>query len=210
MLYTPPICSFLLRHAREAWVLQRIEFIFPVVFMVICAPSVAYLIESRLRYRVVRGLVAFAALFLAIPFAEQANPWTWDLHLRRARLPYDKRTTSVRETRELSGFLRESLPAGSTVLAALPLARDLVMLTDCFVISSASASNGVSDWVQRRRDLILLLDKNTPWEKRRELFRKYDCRYFFPSAAADWARGHVKRSWRKGNYILCEMKVDAD
>lgn len=208
MLYTPPICSFLLRHAREAWVLQRIEFIFPVVFMVLSAPSVAYLIEAKLRYRLVRGLVAAGALLLAIPFAEQSHPWTWRRILLAAQLPYEERITSVRETRDLSGFLRESLPAGSTVLAALPMARDLVMLTDCFVISSASASNGVTDWVQRRKDLLLLLHKDTPWDQRRELFRKYDARYFFPSASADWARGHVKRSWRHGKYILCEMAID--
>ena len=208
LLYTPPICSFLLRHAREAWVLQRIEFIFPVVFMVLCAPSIAFLVEAKLRYRVVRGVVAFGALFVAIPFAEQSDPWTWERIRDDAQFPYLERIKNVREIRDLSGFLRENLPAGSTVLAALPMARDLVMLTDCFVISSASASNGVSDWVQRRKDLILLLHKDTPWDQRRELFRKYDCRYFFPTASADWARGHVKRSWRHGIYILCEMKID--
>lgn len=227
MLYTPPICSFLLRHAREAWVLQRIEFIFPVTFMVLCAPSLAYLVENRLPARsyaqpsftslrsfrslsshLARGLFSLGALFLAIPFAEQLHPWTWERLLASARLSYQNRTTSVREIRELSGFLRENLPPGSTVLAALPMARDLVMLTDCFVISSASASNGVTDWVQRRKDLLLLLHKDTPWEKRRELFRKYNARYFFPTASADWARGHVKRSWRHGKYILCEMKIE--
>ncbi|HKQ50078.1 MAG TPA: hypothetical protein VJZ71_18525 [Phycisphaerae bacterium] len=227
MLYTPPICSFLLHHAKEAWVLQRIEFIFPITFMVLCAPSIAYLVEYRfpaprdaaksfrsfwslrsLSVHVLRGVVALGALFLAIPFAEQTHPWTWDRLKDDARLPYQERIKNVREIRELAGFLRESLPPGSTVLAALPMARDLIMLTDCFVISSASASNGVTDWVERRKDLILLLHKDTPWDQRRELFRKYDARYFFPTAAADWARGHVKRSWWHGKYLLCEMKIE--
>ena len=197
MLYTPPICTAILKAVHEAWVLERIEFIFSIALLVLAAPSIAFWIEPKIRFRPIRSLTSAAAVLFIIPFADHQDPWTWRQTLSLAQRSADARFEPLREFRELGSFVRTNVPPGSTILAAYDFGMDLAMFADCRIVASASASNGVADWGQRRRDLQILLGGDTPWDLRRELMRKYSARYFFPPRPPiEWARGHVKRSWK--------------
>lgn len=209
VLYTPAICTFMLRHAREAWILLRIDFIFQVILIVLGVPALAAFIEPKIRSRFVRSLISLAAIPAALPFSNYGEPWTWREMLARARAPADIRMVHVNGYRRIMNFLREHAEPGSVILTSLKDGLDLVMMTDCHVVAPVSAANGVPDWDQRKKDIALLLSADLPWEKRRELLRQYHVKYFLPTEPpVEWVRGHVVRHWECKPFMLMELNTN--
>ncbi len=209
VLYTPAICTFMLRHAQEAWILLRIDFVFQVILIVLGVPALAAFIEPRIQFRFVRSLISIAALFAALPFSNYGEPWTWQKTLARAQSPRDVRMVNVDGYRRIMNFLREHAEPGSVILTSLKDGLDLVMMTDCHVVAPVSAANGVPDWDQRKKDIALLLSADLPWEERRSLLRQYHVKYFLPvEPPVEWVRGHVVRHWEFKPFVLMELNTN--
>jgi tetratricopeptide (TPR) repeat protein len=113
--------------------------------------------------------------------------------------------------RAIRSFCEEYIPSASTVLIDQGNGVTLTMACDCHIVASYSASNGVQDLGERRKDLSRMLDRRTKWSRRRELLDRYEITHVLAYGhSVRWTRGRVKAYWRGQDSVFVELAEDLD
>ena len=141
----------------------------------VCACA-ARLLEPFARSKRVRALVsALACLGLTYGATRLLGhaPLSFEQHVQAALAPSEQRRALLVRLRERRELLRRTIPAGSTVLTTARFARQLVMLTDCYVLAADRGHTQLAGVDKRRRDLVFLNAAPSPWEQRARLIQHY-------------------------------------
>ena len=128
-------------------------------------------------------MTSLLVLFMALMYPNRKPEYTWANYCAVASAPRDERESYLTQTAHIAAFFDKHIPAGSTVLLEPCPAAVLTMLHDCHIVAPKNSGNGIADLKQRRRDLALMLTRDTPWNVRCPLLRKYDIKYFMPARA---------------------------
>ncbi len=212
VLYSTPICTFLVGQFRQPWILTRMTFLLSMLMYAIGPAAIVYHIEQRFRVRWWMQSIVNIALVLVVSmlYCGQKEPFTWETHWARTWQPEEKRAREYLLMTRVHGFLEEHLPPDQTILTSANYGMVLASVYDCRLVAAARASDGVPDQGQRLRDLRTMLHKATPWPKRQALLRKYNIEYFVPTTRNGvWAKQHQRQSWSmKGGPSLIRLRVD--
>jgi hypothetical protein len=207
IVYVPPVCAFFLRRLGEEWILQRFEFFVGVCQVVLVPGAIAFTVDPGGACGVVRALLGGLALAAGIYGTGHAPPDDWRTLFGTARVLAELRHASVPEVFALREFLRRHVPPGETILTDPVAGIDHVAVYDCHLITSERASNGVPDLLQRKADLVVLLARDTPWEVRRGLLKKYNITYFIPNATSlGWTQGRYDQFWEHKGRLIIRLK----
>jgi len=190
-------------------VMQRFDFFWGVCHLVLVCGTFAWLVEAILNANWVRPVVSLAAIWLGYASAGHTPPDTWNIALGTAKKDRDARVGYVQKLQELSGFFREHIPPGQTVLTDAATGIGLTAMGDYYVVAPGRAGNGEPDWHQRLRDLEVMLAAATPWPQRLELLQRYDVHYFYPTKPPlDWANPHLEQWWQgKDRRMILKLKL---
>lgn len=211
VLYTPPLCTALRDLVGQTWALGRLRFIFGLTFVVLAVGSGFCWLEPRLRTRWARAAAALSLVLFAIPYANLTSAKSWPRYYTRFQNDWVWRSDRMNRFRAIRTFCEENIPPGSNVLIDQGNGVTLAMACDCHIVASYSASNGVPDLAQRRKDLSQMLNRKTPWNRRRELLDKYGITHVLSySPSVRWARGRVKAYWRGEDGVFVELADDLD
>lgn len=203
VLYIPPLCAAALRVFRQEWILSRMAIVLYLGFVVLVPASIASLIEPWTRFGWVRQLLIPVALAAALPYFNHRSPYTWRDHYANLRLPAETREGYLALGRAVMAFCEEHIPPGTTVLTEDWSGVVLVANHDAYIVAPRSGGNGIADLGQRRKDLKAMLAADTPWDRRRNLLRKYGITYFWPARSPlGWLRGHVKETRTQPGFRL--------
>ena len=209
LLFFPPVCTAFLALVKSKWILLRIEVIFRIAFVVLVPALIAYLVETKVRFWWIRGLISVVACLAAVFMVKPGAPLrAWREHLEIALKPASERRSTLIFYRGLRGVFQEQIPAGETVLTNDMMGPILVLLHDCHVVIPDRGSMGVPGRAQRRRDLAHLLGEEMNWTERRKLLQAYDIRYFVPTKSTEWPIGHIKAHWTWDQFLIVELAVD--
>jgi hypothetical protein len=189
LLYIPPVCSILLRLAGREWILARLQFAMYLGFIGFVPAVIVFLMNGLVRTRWVLAGLTILVSGLALPYAWRSGTFTWSAYGRALTAPKAVRTISLWGPRTNAALLAAHVPAGSTVLVRAANAAGVVAAYDCHVVASNTASNGVVDQAQRRKDLARMLARKTPWPRRRALLRQYGVTHYVA------VRGETLHPW---------------
>jgi hypothetical protein len=214
ILYVPPIFTAVLAAVGQHWIISRFEILLRLALIALLIPTLAWWLEPKLRWPVVRGLVAVGVFFLAIAASDYTRMHNWTVYRQRALAGSKERLAKLQRMRDFRAVFVEFVPPGETVLSTLEAGMSAVMLHDCHIVVGARANNGVPDAAQRRRDVRTMLAEDTSWPQRRALLQQYghdDYIYFWPSGLStvpEWARVRT-RQWRdQHNLWLMRVTID--
>ena len=110
-----------------------------------------------------------------------------------------------------AALLAQHVPSGSTVLTKAYVAAGVVALHDCHVVASDTASNGVLDQKQRRKDLKRMLAGATPLDERRALLRKYEITHYLAiqgETLHPWLERLGTQAWQGAGVLLIALHVE--
>ena len=235
--FVPTICTAALRAVGRDWILARLEFVTRLGLYCLLPGSLVFLLESflrgdgipirrpsvralidgwaarpRLRW-CVRAAVCLLVLYLSIVYRNYRNPknkYTWKAFYTLATTDRIERRRRFDYVLGLADFLPKHVPPGATILTNQVFGMSLVAMYDCRIVAPVSASMGVRDLSQRRRDLRVMRHSDTPWPVRLRLLKKYDARYFIPTQKnVSWPIDHVKGVWKMENGpSLARLRLD--
>lgn len=178
ILFVPACASLASRLLQGHFVVARLSTVLTscLVFgvcAVLCWPL------ARAPERVRKGAYAALTLFASwgATFLPGHAPVRFRAHWTQALAPEPQRHAQLDRLLERQTLLRAQLPAGSTVLTTPRFARQVVMLTDCYVLAADRGHTHVLGVDKRRRDLVFMNAAETPWPARARLIQHYGLRY---------------------------------
>jgi hypothetical protein len=177
LLFYSPLTTHAAALLRGAFVVARLSTVMCTLLMAaVCAVVVWPLARLRRgRAWAYGGLSVVLTLVAAILPAHA--PESFVAHAKRALAPEAERRRNFEKLSLRRDLLRQHLPAGSNVLSTAYFARQVVMLRDCYVVAADRGHTQIEGIEQRRRDLNLMNDAQTPWPVRERLLRFYELRY---------------------------------
>jgi len=206
ILFVPPVCSAFLRVLREEWILERFGLYFGVIHFALIAGALALVFQRVHAYGLLRVPLSIGAILLGVTLAGHQPPYDWVNYLAHSA-GVAPRPDVIKTLQGFRAALAAFVPRGAVVLTDLNRGIDLVALHDCRIVASGSASNGVPDWEQRKRDVQIMMSDQTPPSVRLALLRKYHVQYLVPSPQIPcaWAQSRVKRSRPYGREVFVEL-----
>lgn len=205
----PPLCTLAMAAFQKKWILGRMGIVLDLAYVAIVPASFAFLIEPRIKYRWLLPLLSVVFFAGGLLYPKRTDTTTWKSYHEIINAPREARKGYLKMTEVVLSFCQDRLPDGETVLIEDQQGMVLTMVHDCHIVAPKRGGNGVMDLAQRRVDLNLMLDPETPWETRRELLRKYDITYFFPAVApVDWVRGHLKEDRSRPGFRLFVLDTE--
>lgn len=203
VLFVPPVCTLLVKTLGAQWILGRFEFVLRMALMAL-VPSVAVFWLDRISgYWWSRGPISLLIVVLAANYFGHGSSYSWSNYRKIAFAPATHRLKELTQYRSHRQFIQDNLPAGETILSDPNTGMWFVAFYDCYIVAAESSSNGVTDLLQRRRDLMTMLQPRTPWPDRYDLLRKYHIRYFLPGPSPfQWARPHIRSVSTGKNFAL--------
>ncbi len=201
VFFVPPLCTLLLRAVGAPWILLRLSFIFPVLFVVVVPATIALFLANWIRSRWWRGLatVVFAGagviyaepkLLFGVSSDQRSRLHDWHSYLEKTAQPRAERRKQLGECRARHAFLSAHIEPGTTILVNRVFSLRLVALCDCHVVAPLQGTGYVPDIERRKADVRKMLAADTPWAVRRRLLARYDIRYVLASAQMRWAYEH--------------------
>lgn len=210
ILYVPPVREFARDFMQRRWIMSRMGFILTVAFVILGPCAIAFWISERLKLVRWTAVLSVLALGLGACCAPNREPTTWQTHLKVAGLSTKTRHGYLETTRIIRAFTTKHIPRDATVLCTPWQGLVLGMIHDCSSVATERGSNGVPNVGRRRRDLASMLDNDTPWSIRRELFRKYNVRYFLPGRfPTPWVQGHLADTIEEDGLLLFVFDLDS-
>jgi hypothetical protein len=188
---------------EQKWIVGRMGIMLDVVYIALVPTSFAYFLELRLRFRPALVIISALVLLLGATFPRRRETTSWQAYNANIVAPREARERFLDMTKVVLDFCDRRLPHGETVLMGPDKGMVLCMVHDCHIVAPARGGNGITDLYQRRRDLAVMLQPQTPWETRRTLLRKYNITYFFPAAASTvWVPPHLKENRSEPGFRL--------
>ncbi len=105
---------------------------------------------------------------------------------------------------------QKHIPRGSIVLADPWRGMVLTAVLDCYIVAPKNSGSGIQDIRARLDDVETMLARNTPWDTRRNLLRKYGVTHFLPgNSDFSWAKTHARTTvvYAPGKYLF-SLDVD--
>ncbi len=211
VFYLPPVCSAVVRLAGKDWVLARMHFALYLGFVAFVPSLVVFLLDRRVRYWWVRSILTVLIGGIAIPYSWSTGDSPWPAYGRAVMAPVEERTVSLWGPRANAALLAQHVPVGSTVLTRASTAPGIVAIHDCYVVASNTCNKGVLDQPRRRADLKKMLAKETPWDERRALLRKYGVTHYVAvqgERLKPWLERAGTQAWKGQGFFLIALRTD--
>ncbi|HEX7477894.1 MAG TPA: hypothetical protein VF331_08810 [Polyangiales bacterium] len=208
-LFVPSACMLLLRLLQEPFAVARLSTVLSTLLLIALCAATLLLAQRSPKPRLAQALLAAAALAAATQLPGQ-SPKTFREHLGLALAPLPQRRATLEMMQARRELLARTIPSGATVLAPATMARQLVMVCDCFVIAADRGHTHVPDIAERRADLKVLTAPATAWPTRQALLARYGVRQVaYPrNRGRDyaWTREHGRVLGSAGGYEVAELR----
>ncbi len=208
-LFVPWACMLLLRVLQEPFAAARLATVLSTLLLTALCATLLLLARRLPAPRIAQLVVSVVALGAATQLTGQA-PRSFREHLDAAFAPAEQRRATLELMQARRKLLADTIPRGATVLASARMARQLVMVCDCFVIAADRGHTHVPGIGARRADIDVLTAPGTPWPTRQALLARYGVHHVaYPrNRGRDyrWTREHGRVLGAAGDYEVAELR----
>ncbi len=208
-LFSPGACMLLVRVLQEPFAAARLSTVLSTLLLASLCASAVLLAQRLPAPRTAQLLASLVLLAAATQLTGQA-PRSFREHLDAAFAPLEQRRATLELMQARRKLLASTIPKGATVLTAARMARQVVMVCDCFVIAADRGHTHVPGISARRADVDALTASGTPWPVREALLARYGVHHVaYPrNRARDyrWIRDHGRVLGAAGDYEVAELR----